>query len=411
MWPGGPGSGKTWLAKLTARRGAEDALEILAAGGTLEEAELPLYTTCSRLFGAGGDIREAVVSSALGQIGDLGGSRISKALRVFVAERNAPTLLVIDSLDEAHGPSEKLRQASTLPWRIVLTSRPSSWRDQLTIDDTDGSDRVGELQPLRYPGDVEPFMQRWFAGQPERGNDLAAQIARRPGLRQAATVPLILAFYCIVGGTEPLPEFRRDLYTKVLNRMLTGRWRDDDDRQPDAGTCRQTLRAWAWDGATSHPVSGVGTWADDIPTERVRLGEAEQDALDHVATPLGRPDVDAGTTLRRFIHRSIREHMVAEHVASLPVDQAVTVLLPHLWYDPDWEYAAPAALAMHPQHDQLVRELTAAPPVRTAFPGTFLSSMPGGSSGGSSPGSPPSPARLTGRPRLQGWLASPGGPR
>ena len=48
---------------------------------------------------------------------------------------------------------------------------------------------------------------------------------------------------------------------------------------------------------------------------------------------------------------------MAEHVASLPVDQAVTVLLPHLWYDPDWEYAAPAAIAMHPQHDQLLRDL------------------------------------------------------
>ena len=208
-----------------------------------------------------------------------------------------------------------------------------------------------------YPGDVEPFIERWFAGRPEQGHDLAAQIARRPGLQQAATVPLILAFYCIVGGTGPLPEFRRDLYTRVLNRMLTGRWRDDDDRQPDADTCLQTLRAWAWDGAASHPVSGVGTWADDIPAKRVRLGEADADAVDHVATPLGRPDVDTGTTLRRFIHRSIREHLVAGHVASLPVDQAVKVLLPHLWYDPDWEYAAPAALAMHPQRDQLVRDL------------------------------------------------------
>ena len=333
-------------------------MQVLAAGGTLEEVELPLYTTCSRLFGAGGDIREAVVSSALGQLADLGGSRISAALRVFFTERNAPTLLVIDSLDEAHGPSERLRQAGTLPWRIVLTSRPSSWRNQLTINDTDESHRVGELQPLDYPGDVEPFIERWFAGRPERGNDLAAQIARRPGLQQAATVPLILAFYCIVGGTGPLPDFRRDLYTRVLNRMLTGRWRDDDDRQPDADTCLQTLRAWAWDGAASnHPVSGVGTWTDDIPTKRVRLGEADADALDHVATPLGPPDVDTGTTLRRFIHRSIREHLVAEHVASLPVDQAVKVLLPHLWYDPDWEYAAPAALAMHPQHDQLLRDL------------------------------------------------------
>ena len=355
---GGPGSGKTWLAKRTARRGAEDALEVLAAGGTLDEVELPLYTTCSRLFGAGGDIRQAVVSSALGQLADLGGSRISTALRGFFTERNAPTLLVIDSLDEAHGPSERLRQAGTLPWRIVLTSRPSTWRNQLTINDTDDSHRVGELQPLRYPDDVDPFIERWFAGRAEWGNDLAAQIARRPDLQQAATVPLVLAFYCIIGGTGPLPHFRRDLYTRVLNRMLTGRWRDDDDRQPDADTCLQTLQAWAWDGAASnHRISGVGTWTDDIPTKRAGLGEADADALDHVATPLGPRDVDTRKTLRRFIHRSIREHLVAEHVASLPVDQAAEALLPHLWYDPDWEYAAPAALAMHPQHDQLVRDL------------------------------------------------------
>ena len=160
---GGPGAGKTWLAKRTARRCAENALQVLAAGGTLEEVELPLYTTCSRLFSAGGDIREAAVSSALDQLADLGGSRISAALGVFFAERNAPTLLVIDSLDEAHGPSERLRQAGTLPWRIVLTSRPSSWRNQLTVSDTDESHRVGELQPLSYPGDVEPFIERWFA--------------------------------------------------------------------------------------------------------------------------------------------------------------------------------------------------------------------------------------------------------
>jgi hypothetical protein len=237
---GGPGSGKTWLARRTARRCAEDALEALAAGGTVDEVELPLYTTCSRLFCADGDIRQAVVSSALGQLGDLGGSRLSAALRVFFTERNAPTVLVIDSLDEAHGSDERLRQADTLPWRIVLTSRPSSWDKQLAIDDRADSDRVGELQPLRYPDDVEPFIHRWFAEQPEPGDVLAAQIAARPDLQQAATVPLILAFYCIIGGDQPLPEFRRDLYTKLLNRMLTGRWRGSSGRHPDVDTCLQT---------------------------------------------------------------------------------------------------------------------------------------------------------------------------
>ncbi len=354
---GGSGSGKTWLAMRTVRRCAETALEALAAGETLNEIELPLYTTCSRLLSAVGDVRQAVVSSALDQLGDLGGSRLSGALRAFFTERNAPTALVIDSLDEAHGSDERLRQADTLPWRIVLTSRPIAWNYQLIIDEESDSHRVAELQPLRYPGDVEPFIHQWFDQRPEWGSDLAAQIARRPGLQKAATVPLILAFYCIVGADQPLPALRRDLYTLVLRRMLTGRWRGSNYSGPDHDACLRMLRAWAWSGATSHPISGMGTWADDIPVELSQLSKADNDALDHVATPLGPPDIDTGKTLRRFIHRSVREHLVAEHVAGLPLDQATAVLLPHLWYDPDWEYSAPAAVAMHDQRDQLILRL------------------------------------------------------
>jgi hypothetical protein len=351
---GGSGSGKTWLARRTARRYAEEALRALATGATLDEIELPLYTTCSHLFNAPGDIRQAVVSSALDQLGDLGGSRLNVALRAFFTERNAPTVLVIDSLDEAHGSDERLRQADTLPWRIVLTSRPVAWNYQLVIDDEDDSHQVGELQPLRYPDDVEPFIRRWFDQRPEWGSVLAAQIARRPDLQRAATVPLILAFYCIVGADQPLPALRRDLYTLVLRRMLTGRWRGSNPSDPDHDVCLRTLRAWAWSGATSDPVSGVGTWTDDIPTDRFQLSKADSNALDHIATPLGPPDLDTGKTLRRFIHRSVREHLVAEYVAGLPLDQAAATLLPHLWYDSDWEYSAPAALAMHDQRDQLI---------------------------------------------------------
>ena len=262
---------------------------------------------------------------------------------------------MIDSLDEAHGSQQRLRQADTLPWRIVLTTRPSSWNQQLAIDDADDSHRVGELQPLRYPEDVEPFVRRWFDHQPERGEELAAEIARRPDLHQAATVPLILAFYCIVGGRDPLPEFRRDLYGRVLNRVLTGRWRGEDCQPDVGGAFRGSGMGWP-DAQANHPVSGIGIWADDILTD-AGLGEAEQHALDHVAMPLGPADVDTGKTLRRFIHRSIREHLVADYVARLPASQAAGELLSHCWHDPDWEYSAPAAIAMHPQHDQLLRGL------------------------------------------------------
>ena len=40
-----------------------------------------------------------------------------------------------------------------------------------------------------------------------------------------------------------------------------------------------------------------------------------------------------------------------------PPSEAAGELLNHLWYDPDWEHAAPAALAMHPQRDQVLKDL------------------------------------------------------
>ena len=360
---GGPGSGKTWLARRTARLCAQAALEALAAGTATSDVELPLYTTCARLAeqSPGQVIRTAVVSSALSHLPDMGGSRITEALRTLFEERDGPTLLVADSLDEAHGADERIGLAGSLPaaWRIVLASRPASWDGQLTIGDGDPRRRVGVLRPLRHPEDVEPFIVSWFTGRPDRAEELAAQIRGRPDLRQAATVPLILTFYCIVGGDELLPGRRAVLYDKVIRRMLAGRWRGSGDRDVDPDACLETLRDWAWSAADSNPVSGTGAWADEFRTRRARAHTRdERNALDHVAVPLSPADVDTGLTLRRFVHRSIREHLVAEHIAQrMTAAQAAGELLNHLWYDPDWEYAAPLALAMHRHRDEVLTDL------------------------------------------------------
>ena len=360
---GAPGSGKTWLAKRTVRLCAGAALDALKAGAGLDGVELPLYTTCARLAAAptGDGIRRAIVASALSQLPDVGGSRVLDALRVLFEERDAPTLLVADSLDEARGADDRVRQADTLPaaWRIVLTSRPGSWNRQLSVRHDDPSRRVGLLQPLRYPDDVEPLIAAWFSGRPAQGNVLAGQIRDRPALQQAATVPLLLAFYCIIGGDRPLPARHAELYERVIKRMLTGRWRGSGDRDPewDPKACLKTLRGWAWSAAASHPVSGVGNWVDEFAAPRVKSRD-DRDALDHVAVRLGWPDLDTDMTWRRFVHRSIHEHLVAEHVAlRMPPGKAAAELVNHLWYDPDWEYAAPAALAMHPQREQVLKEL------------------------------------------------------
>jgi hypothetical protein len=354
---GGSGSGKTWLARRAARRCAEAALEALTGGTGLDEVELPLFTTCSMLAGSEEDIRTAAVSSALVQPGDLGGSRIVDALRELFTERDGPTLLVIDGLDEARNPDYRLYLAGSLPWRIVLTSRPSSWRQQLTIDTADPAHLVGSLRPLAYPDAVESFISRWFAAGPAQGQALAAQIKSRMDLQQGATVPLILTFYCIIGGEEPLPETRHKVHELVLWRLLSGVWRHGGDVGNPAKRASY-LRGWAWEWATTDEVTGIGTWADEILTSCVEMAEADRAAVDHVAVPVQLPDFATGATLRRFVHRSVREYLTAEHVATqMSAAKASAELLNHLWYDPDWEYVAPAALAMHPDRDRVLKGL------------------------------------------------------
>ena len=95
--------------------------------------------------------------------------------------------------------------------------------------------RPGSCSRCAIPSDVEPFIAGWFSGRPAWAADLTAQLRDRPALQQAATVPLILAFYCIIGGDQPLPGRRADLYAKVIRRMLTGRWRGSGDQRPGPG--------------------------------------------------------------------------------------------------------------------------------------------------------------------------------
>ena len=267
---GEPGSGKTWLARRAARLSAEAALKDLADGKTLDEVELPLYVTCARLAAAppGDVIRRAVVSSALGHLPDLGAARLTEAVRTLFEERQSATMLVADSLDEARGADDRVRLIDSLPdkWRIVLTSRPGAWQQQLHIGKDDSGRQVGTLQPLRYPEDVEPVIERWLAGNPASAADLSRQLRARPALQQTATVPLILAFYCIASGDRPLPTLRRDLYDQVLRRMLAGRWRGNREREIDPDACLSTLCAWAWSAAEADTISGIGTWSYDFLT-------------------------------------------------------------------------------------------------------------------------------------------------
>jgi len=79
---GGPGAGKTWLARRIARRHAEKALKALDAGEGLDEVELPLYTTASLLTrDSSGGIRDDAVAAALDHVPGIGAGSSVAALR------------------------------------------------------------------------------------------------------------------------------------------------------------------------------------------------------------------------------------------------------------------------------------------------------------------------------------------
>ena len=366
---GDPGSGKTWLAKRAARRCARRALAKLATGASLDEVELPLFTTCEDLLSTVGRATpvSTVASSALSRVRGVGRTRTITSLQALFETRDGPTVVVLDSLDEGHGAEALIHDLAmdSPSWRIIVTSRPHTWSQWKPIPDTDLARIKGTLEPLRYPDDVEPFIRQWFASNPAAGSRLITQLRRRPPLRGAATVPLILAFYCVLGGDHEIPERRADLYPLVIDRLLTGRWRGRHDHQDfNQKTCRRLLRKWAWDTTHNDEDTRIRDWSDSFSTEPM-LNLDNRRALDHVAVSIkqGVPEDEPITygsiswTTRRFVHRTIQEHLVAEYIAALPADKAAEALFGHLWYDPDWEYAAPTGLISHPHRDEVLARL------------------------------------------------------
>jgi hypothetical protein len=359
---GGSGSGKTWLAKRIARECAKRAWDALEAGADVDAVELPLYTTCSMLVQEKGHIREAA-ASAVNQVPGLGAGSIAASLRRFFGDRQAPILLVLDALDEATNPDSRVGEADKQPWRLVLTSRPNSWKKQVEINPDDPGYQVGDLQPLTYPEDVNAFIAKWFQieGTPEKANSLTKEIEKRPDLRQSATVPLLLAFYCIAAGSEDnIPQIRSKLYDQVVRQLLVASWHGGT-KIPKIEKCLDVLRKWAWSTVEHHPVSDVGLWTNEFPTSPDEYAPEVLEAVGHIAVSvsqsLGTIENEPVIT-RRFIHRSIQEYLVAQYVAlQMTAEQASKELLSHIWYDPGWRQAAPAGLAMHRDRNQVLREL------------------------------------------------------
>ena len=363
---GGPGSGKTWLARRLAREAAEKALEQLRDPRVdPASVELPLFTTVAEWVKRHETGFEGLVEAALPH-------ESQEKIRRLVLRPGARVLAVADSLDEGVAVNQArtlLNSLTSSPTRrLVVTSRPEAWHSAASGLCATQDTRVGTLTELRYPEDVHGYVEAWFAESPPTAQHLIRQLKRRRELRATATSPLLLTFYCMLTEQEPdqeLPRRRRELYRTIIDLLLAGGWATTE-KPVDTDACRAILQQWAWDAVKDAITpAGLGVWPETITTDRTPpdASAAMERALDNVAPKQERPRsslYDHTRVERRFLHRTLWEYLVSEHIATtFSAAKAAKTLLPHIWFDPDWHVALPMAIAAHRRRSKLVDRLWA----------------------------------------------------
>ena len=357
---GGPGSGKTWLAQRLAREAAETALEQLRDPRVdPASVELPLFTTVAEWIKRHGTGFEGLVEAALPH-------ESQEKIRRLVLRPGARVLAVADSLDEGvsvNSARTLLNSLTSTPGRrLVVTSRPEAWRSATAGLRATQDTRIGTLTELRYPEDVHGYIKAWFTENPSTAQHLIRQLEERRELRATATSPLLLTFYCMLTEQEPdqeLPRRRRELYRTIIDLLLAGGWATTE-KPVDTDACRAILQQWAWEAVKDAVTpTGLGVWPETITTNctPLHVSAAMERALDNVAPKQEHPRssfYDHKQVERRFLHRTLWEYLVSEHLATFSAAKAAKALLPHIWFDPEWRVALPMAVAAHRRRSRLV---------------------------------------------------------
>ena len=154
------------------------------------------------------------------------------------------------------------------------------------------------------------------------------------------------------------PGQRLRLFDVVIRKLLAGSWRDAAGPKPSVDQLRAALR-WLEDlaaiGDISDPVgTGLSRWPDAV-TSHGDPPAGTREYVDHVAPP--DPHEDVRDQTRRFVHRSLREHLTARALCRQPAGELAESLFQRLWFDPDWAEVIPTMIAGHPDADGLVDHL------------------------------------------------------
>lgn len=323
---GQPGSGKSTVLRHAARA-------LAATGETI-----PVLISLPAWAEAKGELSEYVRELCAGVA--------AAAVDAVVARLRGDgrgVVLLLDGLDEVAEPRDRVwvrRQLEALPGslphaRIVVATRHVPYAGR-------PSERYRELvlQPLSID-QQRRLLQRWFASRPgadeigaaAAANDCLEQLAKRGGgaFAELRQVPLLLTFLAMaVADGGQLAATRPQLYREVLDRMMAGKHRGAECGMPAAEGARRALRRLA-EQMTKH--GNERPTRDELEAALLRIWH-EADLADLAAAYASGPacarrflhDVsritgilsgkEDGKARWGFLHRTLREALVAERLAA-----------------------------------------------------------------------------------------------
>jgi hypothetical protein len=337
-----PGSGKTMLARLTARAEASRGLEHLGRGEPLDRVPLPV---CLRLA-------------------DVATGTLEAAFRARFVAPDAPVLresgveylvgrllgresrLILDGLDEVladHRPAlrAQLARLREAPCRVILTTRPFGYdRRELPL----AAVTEYRLAPLDARQRWR-FVDAWFRGSDDPGRAARVRSLLRggPGVAEMGRNPLLLTLTCAVGEVrqlDPRTARRKDVYYGMAHELIRGTWKEGvrgEGRVKSDEKIGKEMRAlgrMAYELFAPDPARTTFTVAEcltNLERQQFPPDGAEQLLAGWRECGLFVPTRDPETKedARFFAHRTFLEYLAAWYAATLP--DPVAVARPYLW--------------------------------------------------------------------------------
>jgi HEAT repeat protein len=341
---GAPGGGKSFLTALTAISLAEQGLQRLQEGRSLEELPFPVHldlTDLARTLDSGNEDPEAALLGILHSQSPR--EELSPPFWSWLGERlrAGQGWLILDALDQVsqerrpalHSWLQNLENQRWLCRRILTCRTPNydpSWLPWRQVKEY-------ELAPFE-PRDIRCLIDRWFEGDQDKASSLKTTLDLSFSLAHACRSPLITTLVCLVHEEQPLPEEtrRRDLYNQALRLLLKRGWqaRGESWSESDLDERLWVLERLAWDLFPRQPeanqfghrdvlqalqqalkVLGLSAAPDQLRNDLLKSGILVEAGLDR-----------RGQACFSFLHRSFLEYLAARALADKASGEGWTAL-------------------------------------------------------------------------------------